>query len=39
MDIFMPIYCFNWIATNPEWPCMLGKDFRCNRRVMLQLQY
>lgn len=31
----MSIYSFNWIDTNPEWPCMLGKDFKCNRRAML----
>lgn len=31
----MPIYSFNWIDTNPEWPCMLGKDFKCIRKVML----
>lgn len=38
MDIVMLIY-FNWIDTNPEWPCVLGKGFKCNRRAMLQLPY
>lgn len=39
MDIFMPVCYFNWIDGNPEWPCVLGKDFKCNIRAMLQSRY